>query len=94
MIEIKKIYEEESFNILGYYSEDHIDKEVFLENVIEYIKETTDEDSLEFINLPTLEQVEYVWYKEEEINDEYNNFIFIFSNKAKEGYSRMTRYYL
>ena len=94
MIEIKIMYEVDSFNILGYYSEDHVNKEEFLENVTEYITEDLDEDSLEFINLPTLGQVKYIWYKEEEVDDDSTTTCFLFSDRAKEGYSRMTKVYL
>jgi len=96
MIEIKEMYEIDSFHIIGYYSEDHVNKEEFLENVIEYITDDLDEDNLELEtpNLPTLGQVEYVWYLEEELDDDSITTCFLFSNRAKEGYSKMTRVYL
>jgi len=107
MIEIKKIIEVDSYDLLGYYSEDHVNKEEVIEVVSEHIKEDVEEGTLDWdwedgdIILPTVERVEYIWYKIinlGEIDNYYekedDEFCFVFSNRGKEGYSRMTRYYL
>jgi hypothetical protein len=103
MIETKKMYEEDNFNICGYYSDGHVNKEEFVEIVIEHIKEDIEEGSIYLMDeeeekflLTTvdIDKVEYVWYREEEIDDDSRTTLFWFSNKAKEGYSRMTRVYL
>jgi hypothetical protein len=108
MIEIKEMYEvDDSFNVIGYYSEDHVNKEEFLEIVGNHIREDIEEGTIDWDwedgddILPKLEQVEYVWYKKTnlgEVDDYYEEedeeFCFVFSSRPKEGYSRMTRVYL
>lgn len=46
MIEIEKIVEEDGFNLLGYYSDGHVNKEEFVDLVCEYIKEYIEEGSI------------------------------------------------
>lgn len=103
MIDIKKIYEEDNYNICGYYSEGHVDKEEFVDLVHEYIKEDIEEGSIYLMDeeeeewlLSTVDvgKVEYVWYREEEIDDDFKTTSFWFSDKAREGYTPITRYYL
>lgn len=36
-MEINKIFEEDSFDIYGYYSDGHVDKEDFVRELTEYI---------------------------------------------------------
>ena len=102
MIEIKKIFEEDSFDICGYYSDGHVDKEEFVNEDIEYIREDieagsislTDEEEEEFLLLDTdVSKVEYVWYMEEDLGDDSFTTLFTFSSRDKEGYTKMTRYY-
>lgn len=103
MIEIKKMYEEDSFDICGYYSNGHVDKEEFVDIVVEHIKEDIEEGSIYLMDeeeekflLTTvgIDKVEYIWYREEEIDDDSLTTTFWFSDRAREGYTEMTRYYL
>jgi hypothetical protein len=103
VIEIKKIFEEDSFDIYGYYSEGHVDKEEFLEEVRESIKEDIEEGSIylmdeeaetSLISAVRINKVEYVWFKEEINDDNPLTTTFYFSSKAKKNYSEMTRYYI
>lgn len=103
-MEIKKMFEEEgSFNICGYYSDGHVDKKEFVDLVVEHIKEDIEEGTIYLMDeeeekflLTTvnIDKVEYVWYREEEIDDDCRTTEFWFSDKAREGYTLMTRYYL
>lgn len=102
MIEIKKIFEEDSYDVCGYYSDGHVDKEEFVDIVVEHIKEDIeegtiylmDEESEFLLTTVDIDKVKYVWYREEEIDDDCHTIEFWFSNKAREGYTEMTRYYL
>lgn len=80
-----------------------MDKEEFVDAVSEHIKEDIEEGSIYLRNdeeerflLTTvdIDKVEYVWYREEEIDDDSLTTTFWFSDRAREGYSPMTRYYL
>lgn len=96
MIEILEIKDLDTNRTIGYYSEDHVNKEEFVENVTDCIKETVDKEDLEFITLPTTDRVDYVWFKEvlsEDSSSELLDRYFIFSHIAKDGYKRMTRFY-
>lgn len=96
------MYEEDSFNICGYYSDGHVDKEEFVDLVHEHIKEDIEEGSIYLMDeesewlLTTvdIDKVEYVWYREEEIDDDSLTTKPKFSSKARDGYTEMTRYYL
>lgn len=103
MIEIKKILDGDSCDICGYYSDGHVDKEEFVDLVVEHIKEDIEEGSIYLmdeeeegwlISTVDIDKVEYVWYREEEIDDSSFTTEFWFSSKVREGYTEMTRYYL
>lgn len=104
MIEIKKMFEEDNYDICGYYSDGHVDKEEFVGLVVEHLKEDIEEGSIYlmdeeegefFISSVNVDKVEYVWYREEIVDDDSPlTTEFWFSCKAREGYTEMTRYYL
>lgn len=104
MIEIKEILDVDSCDICGYYSDGHVDKEEFVGLVVEHLKEDIEEGSIYlmdeeeeefFIPVVSIDKVEYVWYREEIVDDDSPlTTEFWFSRKAREGYTEMTRYYL
>lgn len=102
MIEIKKMCEEDTFDICGYYSDGHVDKGEFVDLVVEHIKEDIEEGSIYLMDVEeeellisavNIDKVEYVWYREE---DDYYSLTTTlwFSDRARIGYTEMTRYYL
>ena len=103
MMEIKKILYGDSCDICGYYSDDHVGKEEFVDLVVQHIKEDIkegsiylmDEEEEEFlISSVNINKVEYVWYREEQVDDDSLTTEFWFSSKVREGYTPITRYVL
>lgn len=102
MIDIKKIFEEDSFDICGYYSDGHVDKEKFVKEIIIHVKEDIEEGCIYLMNEEeenfllrrmNVSKVEYLWYVEEDLGDDSLTTLFTFSSRDKEGYTKMTRYY-
>lgn len=101
-MEIKKIFEDDSYDVCGYYSDGHVDKETFVNEIIKHVKEDIeegciylmDEEEEDFL-LRSIDvtKVEYLWYVEEDLGDDSLTTLFTFSSKDKEGYTKMTRYY-
>lgn len=53
-----------------------------------------EEDEMLLLSAVKTDKVNYVWYKEVEVEDDSLTTLFYFSSQEREGYTKMTRYYL
>lgn len=53
-----------------------------------------EEDEKLLLTTVYIDKIEYVWYREEDDDDYSLTTTFWFSDRARVGYTKMTRYYL
>ena len=100
MLELKEIYETDTNNINGYYLEGHVDKEVFLKLLMDYMEDYLSDDEIEDFTTPKLDEMEHIWYRvvgdleDTDFDNFYTNHYFLYSCNEKEGYCKMTKYEL